>query len=339
MGQSAVMLFCENPACGKEFIKLLTEFKRSEKLGRKHFCSLKCFAQANGLRNFKDKINRSTDHLKKGSDRDQFSPFRQHLKLIKKSSKQRNKEYSVTLKELKQLWEQQQGICPYTGWELELFPCTTDYERKNLTTRRASVDRKDSSKGYTLDNIQFIAVIANLAKNAFTETELMEFCEQVTRFRRLIIRDKVSYALFEREAISDDAKFIVKVETPLNLAIRSDEYSPFRQHLNLARKRVKSHGRECTITLQYLKELWEKQEGCCPYTGWELDNPRATHDWNGYRLHPKRASLDRLDSSFGYVPGNVQFVSVIANYAKSIFQQEELLEFCQAVAEYRQGNR
>ena len=215
MGQSVVILTCENPACSKEFAKPIAEFKRSVKLGRQHFCSLKCFAQFKDLRNFKDKINISTERLKKGSDRDQFSPFRQHLKIIKKSSKQRNKKYSITLEDLKLL----------------------------------------------------------------------------------------------------------------------------RQHLNLARKRVKSHGRDCTINLQYLKELWEKQEGCCPYTGWKLDNPRTTTNWNGYRLHPKRASLDRIDSSVGYVLGNVQFLSVIANYAKSIFLEEELLEFCQAAAEYRRGNR
>ena len=36
----------------------------------------------------------------------------------------------------------------------------------------------------------------------------------------------------------------------------------------------------------------------------------------------------------GYVPGNVQFVSVIANFGKRDFREEELLKFCQAVAEY-----
>gem|GEM_PF-6560452 len=93
----------------------------------------------------------------------------------------------------------------------------------------------------------------------------------------------------------------------------ASEYSPFRQHLKLARRRVKGKDRQCTITLQYLKELWEKQGGRCPYTGWELDNPETTKDWDNRPLHPRRASLDRIDSSLGYVPGNVQFVSVIAN--------------------------
>ncbi|HAX79555.1 MAG TPA: hypothetical protein DCY88_27925 [Cyanobacteria bacterium UBA11372] len=322
MGISLVVLTCENPACQKEFTKQLAEFNRSEKLGRKHFCSLSCFARSQAIYNLEG--NRKTDHLKKGSDRDAFSPFRHSLKIIKKSSKKRNAEYTVTLEELKLLWEQQKGICPYTGWELELLPSTNDYERTPLTPRRASVDRKDCSKGYRLDNIQFVAVIANCAKNVFSEQELIEFCCEVAKLK------KMGKKFVRSNKDADDY--------PCLRMVRRDEYSPFRQHFKLARRRMKTHGRECAISLEYLRKLWEKQGGCCAYAGWELDNPETTNDWNNSNLHPRKASLDRIDSSVGYVPGNVQFVSLIANFAKRDFQEEELLEFCQAVAEYRGRN-
>ncbi len=321
MGLSVVVLTCENSACNKEFTKPLAEFKRSEKLGRKHYCSLRCFAQTQAIYNLEGK--RKTDHLKKGSDRDAFSPFRHPLKIIKKSSKKRNAQYTVTLEELKLLWEQQKGICPYTGWELELLPCTNDYERTGLTPKRASVDRKDCFKGYTLDNIQFVAVIANCAKNVFSEEELIEFCCEVTNFKQRVNE----FGHSNKHAADSNC---------LTMLWR-DEYSPFRQHFKLARRRMKTHGRECGITLEYLKKLWEKQGGRCAYAGWELDNPETTNDWNHSQLHPRKASLDRIDSSVGYVPGNVQFVSLIANFAKRDFKEEELLEFCQAVAEYRGG--
>lgn len=112
---------------------------------------------------------------------------------------------------------------------------------------------------------------------------------------------------------------------------KRDEYSPFRQHLRLARRRVKTHGRECNITLEYLKQLWEKQGGRCPYTGWKLYNLATTSDWENNILHPKTASLDRIDSCKGYVFGNVQFVSLMANYAKRDFLEADLLRFCAAV--------
>jgi hypothetical protein len=38
------------------------------------------------------------------------------------------------------------------------------------------------------------------------------------------------------------------------------------------------------------------------------------------------ASLDRIDSSKGYVKGNVQFVSAILNYAKLDMKEEEFRE-------------
>jgi hypothetical protein len=43
-------------------------------------------------------------------------------------------------------------------------------------------------------------------------------------------------------------------------------------------------------------------------------------------------SLDRIDSSIGYVFGNVQIVCVMANYAKSDFSDEQMREFCKAIA-------
>ncbi len=183
MGNSEVIVVCQNPACAKEFSKRKTEFNRSERLGRSHFCSKSCYGKFKGLINFKDKINRDTSYLRDIIRRDDFSPFRYHLKVMRKSAKHRNQECCVTLTELKLLWEQQKGICPYTGWDLVLLPCTTDYESTPLTINRASVDRIDSAIGYTPDNIQFVAVIANYAKNAFTEEELIKFCHDVYQRR------------------------------------------------------------------------------------------------------------------------------------------------------------
>lgn len=42
-------------------------------------------------------------------------------------------------------------------------------------------------------------------------------------------------------------------------------------------------------------------------------------------------SLDRICSDIGYVPGNVQLVTVGANYAKNRYSQEEALRWIQAV--------
>ncbi len=337
MRSKTAIVMCENPHCGKEFTKPLAEFKRSEKLGRQHFCCLSCYGQCKGVAQLEGK--RTTAHLKKGTEKDEFSPFRHPLKIIRKSVKQRKIEASVTLQDVKLIWDQQGGICPYTGWDLVLFPCTTDYQSLPLTTNRASVDRIDSSKGYSLDNIQFVAVMANFAKNLFTETQLLEFCQAVYqnyhsqggsienipggKDRELEFLAQLNAVMFESPRVSK----------------RIDSYSPFRQHLNLAQNHARMKGRECSLTLEDLKQLWERQGGRCVYTGWELENPPTTNGWLRCDRHPRRASLDRTDSTQGYRLGNVQFVAVMANYAKRDFPEEKLLEFCTAVVKYHRQER
>ncbi|OKH44021.1 hypothetical protein NIES2101_29200 [Calothrix sp. HK-06] len=321
MGESIVIVICQNSNCSKKFGKKLAEIKRSQKLGRPHFCSKACFGKLKGLSNFGDKANKDTSYLRDLIRTDVFSPFRFHLKVMRKSAKHRNQECSVTLSDLKVLWEKQNGICPYTGWSFINLPSTTECESTPLTINRASVDRIDSAKGYTLGNIQFVAVIANFAKNAFEEEELINFCHDVYQYKILGKSDSV-------RALENNAYLLTG----------RDEYSPYRQHLRLARRRVKASGHLLNITLEYLKDLWEKQKGRCPYTGWELENFATTSLWDNHQLHPKTASLDRIDSKQGYIEGNVQFVSVMANYAKRDFQETQLLEFCKAVFDYRTIN-
>lgn len=120
----------------------------------------------------------------------------------------------------------------------------------------------------------------------------------------------------------------------LDPANRLDEFSPFRWHLRNCKQRSK---KESNLTLQDLKEQWEIQGGRCPYTGWKLKNMPTTNHDSQLPLTPDRASLDRIDSSKGYVRGNVQFVAAIAQYAKHTFHEKELFKFAEAVCKKREG--
>ena len=119
---------------------------------------------------------------------------------------------------------------------------------------------------------------------------------------------------------------------------RRDEYTQFRFYTHVIRNRKKFMNRnkfvKSDIDEKYLKQLWEKQGGICPYSGWKLNLPNSINGWdNG--LDVRSASLDRIDNSKGYVKGNVQFVSVMANYAKNSFPDKDLLLFCKSVVDYR----
>ena len=80
--------------------------------------------------------------------------------------------------------------------------------------------------------------------------------------------------------------------------------------------------------MESLKEIWDSQQGICPLTGWKLELPTQSKQ---YRLHIKTASLDRIDNSKGYILGNVRFVSVMFNFARNNFSDEDVIEFAQAV--------
>jgi len=47
------------------------------------------------------------------------------------------------------------------------------------------------------------------------------------------------------------------------------------------------------------------------------------------------ASLDRIDSSKGYVRGNIQWVHIAINFMKHSLPEEEFIRWCCLVAQYR----
>lgn len=93
---------------------------------------------------------------------------------------------------------------------------------------------------------------------------------------------------------------------------KSDEYSPFRFYM----KRVRSSVHENNIDAQYLSAVWESQKGKCAYTGVSLQLMKKTDKAKQTGLATS-ASLDRIDSSKGYIKGNVQFISIGMNLAKN----------------------
>lgn len=90
--------------------------------------------------------------------------------------------------------------------------------------------------------------------------------------------------------------------------------SKLAQCKDSARKR----GLEFAVTAEYLWEIWLLQEGKCAYTGKSL-------------THGKDASLDRIDSSKGYIEGNVHWVDWQINRMKLNVPHEQFIQLCRDV--------
>lgn len=70
-------------------------------------------------------------------------------------AKKKGISFNLTLPFLLALWEKQKGKCAYSGVPLE-------YQDNRPHT--VSLDRIDSSKEYTEDNVQFVCTIVNYLK-------------------------------------------------------------------------------------------------------------------------------------------------------------------------------
>ncbi len=176
MSGKKVALICEN--CGKKFERRLAEHKRNQRKGRHVFCSLSCAAtwlNKHGKRN----PDGNPENLDSGNRRDEYSPFRQHLRMAQRRARNKSLEMEIDLEYLKQLWEEQEARGVYTDWKLDNPQTTKAWEEHERTPRTASLDRIDSSKGYVKGNVQFTSYMANLAKNYFTEEEFIDFCKAV----------------------------------------------------------------------------------------------------------------------------------------------------------------
>jgi len=89
----------------------------------------------------------------------------------------------------------------------------------------------------------------------------------------------------------------------------------------LVRNRHIENNKDYNVDEQYLKTLWDEQERKCAVTGVllvlesKVTNPNYS------------ASLDRKDSSLGYMRGNLQWISVTTNHAKNRFDETVILEY------------
>lgn len=102
--------------------------------------------------------------------------------------------------------------------------------------------------------------------------------------------------------------------------------NPAARMIISARHRARKRGLECTITRDDVV-IPDR----CPILGIELVCGTGVSGRPGGS--PDSMSLDRIDPERGYVPGNVQVISHLANTMKSYASKEELVMFARWILE------
>lgn len=99
------------------------------------------------------------------------------LTSLKKNAESRSHKVEITMDDLQQIWDAQEGRCALSGRPLVMRRGAHD------TNSTASVDRINSNLGYHPANVQFVHKHVNIAKNNLDETDFFQLCRDVVNYK------------------------------------------------------------------------------------------------------------------------------------------------------------
>lgn len=137
--------------------------KNSRKLLYAKICSKRCVLKPN-----KQKFKKES-WIWKGYEEISGTFFAK----IKREAKEREIEFNLTIEQLWNLFIKQNQKCALSGVPLKF---QSNYRVSDQT---ASLDRIDSSKGYTIDNVQWVHKIVNFMKQSLSKKELLAWCKLI----------------------------------------------------------------------------------------------------------------------------------------------------------------
>lgn len=111
-----------------------------------------------------------------------------------------------------------------------------------------------------------------------------------------------------------------KINSKNSLHHKDKKRVPMRVHIQNAKSRYSKRGYDFNITEEYMKDLFDKQNGKCSLSNIPIS------------LEDSTASIDRIDSTQGYIIGNVQWVLRSINYMKTTLSQDDFISLCHAVS-------
>jgi len=95
------------------------------------------------------------------------------------------------------------------------------------------------------------------------------------------------------------------------------------------KRNAKKRGISFEVDMEYLWKLYEDQGGKCALTGLPIIFGEKSVD-------SSTASIDRIDSTKGYIAGNLQWVHKDINCMKWNIPQDKFIEFCKLAVDYNE---
>lgn len=136
--------------CGE--VKSDNDFYQSQRGNRCKECILI------GTRKYKRKKRMDPEHRKIEADKQKERRVRLWQNTLIHDSKNRGVEHTLTIGDINQLFQKQNGLCYW--FNVPLIP-----SNDSKHPQQPSLDRLDRTKGYTLDNVVLTCYSANIGRN------------------------------------------------------------------------------------------------------------------------------------------------------------------------------
>jgi|JI10StandDraft_1071094.scaffolds.fasta_scaffold127106_2 hypothetical protein len=109
---------------------------------------------------------------------------------------------------------------------------------------------------------------------------------------------------------------------------KSDLWKIFKMRFKSTETRAKNKNLVLNFDINYLFDLWEKQNGLCA-----LSNVKMSTLINAGKISTN-VSIDRIDNKQGYTKDNIQLVCSVINQMKNDSLQDEFLDFCEKISDF-----
>ena len=167
----------ECSTCKSKFEKPMNEYRRRVKMGKtKFYCSLSCGKQTPEnltMLNDASKYTRFVGGENRLLTEEQklYSSMKEFARRVKNRKKKFFEELDI--EKIIEIWKYQNGKCKFTNVDL-ILPRDNRY-KSTSNNYKASLDRIDSKKPYTIDNIQFVSYTVNNLKLDMTDDDVANF--------------------------------------------------------------------------------------------------------------------------------------------------------------------
>ncbi len=229
------------------------------------------------------------------------NPAQKLLKQCRKSAKDRGHECTITAKMIEAMLEPR--ACSITG-----FPLTWEHDGDSVRNPWApSIDRLDNAIGYVPGNVRVVCWAFNQMRADWPDEVVSTLADAVLN------------------------PLVPAPSRRADPAARVHGYRPAKYLLKSCRGSAKRRALDFTLTVEVIEAMLKPMT--CAATGlpltWKRDGGSST------RANPWAPSIDRIDCSLGYAPGNVRVVCWAFNQMRGDFPDEVVRTLAEAIVSRR----